>query len=259
MAPGDRVYKITDKELKRRARASFEGKSGTAEKAMRKMGVSCFFSAGLYRPVSLKAVDEEGNSVTKELPKGAEKAVNRPVTAEAVTAQLSKTGGTPFRVVDCTADVEEGISIPLSRINELRRSVLEELETLHRRGNRKPVTIHWSLPAKQPVPKAFGEETGLYLYRVKGDERFSKAYSRIYVPYDAVLKGFYHGDDRIMPVIPNITKGWHDHNIRENFDKLVEVSAQNGIAVGNLGWIEPFANAGVNVFGGQRPLHYVRP
>ncbi len=76
---------------------------------------------------------------------------------------------------------------------------------------------------------------------MNGDEQFSKAYSRIYVPYDAVLKGFYDGDDRIIPVIPNITKGWHDHNIRENFDKLMEVSAQNGIAIGNLGWIEPFA------------------
>lgn len=249
MSPGDRVYRITDKELMKRARASYEGKSGAAEKAMRKMSVSFIFRAGLSGPVSLKAEDEEGNAVTKELAEAAEKAINRPVTAEAVTAQLSKTGGTPFRVKACAVELEEGISIPLSRINELRRSVLDELEALHRNGGRKPARITWSMPAKKPVQKTAAEETGLYLYRVDKDEQFSRGFSRIYVPYEAMLKGFFRGDDRMIPVIPNITKGWHDQNIRENFDKLTAISASKGIAVGNLGWVEPFVNAGVNVIG----------
>jgi hypothetical protein len=55
------------------------------------------------------------------------------------------------------------------------------------------------------------------------------------IPYDAVLRGLYQDDDRIVPVIPNITKGWHEYNIRENFDKIVAASAKKGIAVGNLG------------------------
>lgn len=28
----------------------------------------------------------------------------------------------------------------------------------------------------------------------------------------------------MVPVIDNNTKGWHDHNIRKNFDKIVAVS-----------------------------------
>lgn len=40
-----------------------------------------------------------------------------------------------------------------------------------------------------------------------------------------------------------------ERNICEKFDKLVALSAPKGISVGNLGWIEPLINAGVNVVG----------
>ena len=51
-----------------------------------------------------------------------------------------------------------------------------------------------------------------------------------------------------MPVIPNITKGWNEYNIRKNFDKILAASRPKGILAGNLGWIEPYAQEGVNVF-----------
>ena len=262
VSPGDPVYKITDKELMQRARASFEGKSGTAEKAMRKTGVSFHFIAGLDRPVSLSAADDEGNRILKELPDRAEKALTRAITEKAVKAQLSKTGGTPFRVTECTTEIEDDISIPLSKINELRRTALEELETHRRTKSRDPVTIRWS-PADgdrktgetgrttdeksgTAVPE---EEIFLYYFRVDGKEIFEPSVRRIYVPYDAMLKGFYQDDDRVVPVIPNITQGRHDRTIRKNFDKIVAASAEKGIAIGNLGWIDPFAEAGVDIFG----------
>ena len=53
---------------------------------------------------------------------------------------------------------------------------------------------------------------------------------------------------RAVPVIPNITKGRHDARIRKHFDEIADM-ARNGIAVGNIGWIEPFASAGVRVIG----------
>ncbi len=260
ITPGDPVYKITDKALMQRGRASYEGKSGTAEKALRKMGVSFHFSAGLDRPILLKATDEEGNWVKKELTEGVEKALTKAITDEIVIAQLSKTGGTTFRVTACTTELEEGISIPLSKINELRRAALEELEDLRRKGRRNPVTIRWRLPeidrkvgsiatSKSAVESAAEEETFLYFYQVNGKENIDSSIRRIYVPYDAILNGLYREDDRVVPVIPNITKGWHDQNIRKNFDKIVATSSKKGIAIGNLGWIEPFVEAGLPVIG----------
>ncbi len=80
-------------------------------------------------------------------------------------------------------------------------------------------------------------------------ERLNQDVQRIYVPYYAVLNGHYADNEKVVPVIPNVTKGWHDENIRRNFDKILAVSKQKGIAVGNLSWVEPFVSVGINVFG----------
>ncbi len=332
--PGDRIYKISDKALMERARASYEVKSGSAEKARRKTDVSFHFSAGLDRPISLTATAEDNAGVTKTLAEAAEKALTKALTREAVEAQLGKTGGTPFRMAGCTVDIEEGISVPLSRINELRRAALEELEVLKRQSGRVPVRISPGLIERRRQafistdaygfglrqmnyqnPKPFvqrfkcrasirlrriahghsnrtsrfeisektssgpaeslnmkvnppaenlrpdrdpqagnlsvdsrQEELFLYLYRADQEALADPVFSRVYVPYDAMLDGFCRDDARAVPVIPAITKGWHDSHIRKNFDRITAM-ARSGVAVGNLGWIGPFAAAGVNVIG----------
>lgn len=59
-----------------------------------------------------------------------EPAVNRPLDQERAAAQLQKTGGTPFftRKTDCR--IGEGLTLPLSALNALRREALAGLETL---------------------------------------------------------------------------------------------------------------------------------
>lgn len=266
VSPGDKVYKISDKALMERARASYEAKSGSAEKSSRKREVAFHFTAGLNRPVSLSAACEGGPSVTKELAEPAQKALTKALSLETVEAQLSKTGGTPFRMTKCTAEIEEGISVPLSGINELRRAVLKELEELVKQSGRIPVRIVGT-PAEiargtgeseagpgtaergsASESMLYEEEMFLYLYRADREEAVEPSYTRIYVPYEAMLAGYYRNDRRAVPVIPNITKGRHDARIRNHFDEILSF-AQNGIAVGNIGWIEPFASAGVRVIG----------
>lgn len=56
-----------------------------------------------------------------------EAARSRAVTAEEIRTQLGKTGGTPFSAEDIQVLCEEGLSLPLSAINGLRRTALEEL------------------------------------------------------------------------------------------------------------------------------------
>ena len=56
-----------------------------------------------------------------------EAAITHPITVEQVEKQLSRTGGTPYRCLGTKALVEEGLSVPLSALNALRRQVLEEL------------------------------------------------------------------------------------------------------------------------------------
>lgn len=77
-------------------------------------------------PVQVGVEDPEGRVVTAA---GAvpEKAINVPVTAEQVEKQLTRTGGTPYVSLGTRTLVDEGLSVPLSALNALRRQVLEEL------------------------------------------------------------------------------------------------------------------------------------
>jgi putative protease len=54
-----------------------------------------------------------------------EKSVKTPTTAENVTVQLSKLGGTPFFAKEIKTDISEGLFIPKSLINLLRRRAVE--------------------------------------------------------------------------------------------------------------------------------------
>ncbi len=78
------------------------------------------------QPVQVGVEDPEGRQATAagDLP---ELARNRPVTRQSVEAQLSKTGGTPYRAERTFALVEDGLSVPLSAVNALRRQALEDL------------------------------------------------------------------------------------------------------------------------------------
>lgn len=57
-------------------------------------------------------------------------AINRATTREDIEKQLSKTGGTPYFVKNLTVSLDEGITVPLSSLNNLRRSSLESLSAL---------------------------------------------------------------------------------------------------------------------------------
>ena len=87
------------------------------------------------RPVSLTAsaplfrcdntAPNASVTVTAEAPDRAETAA---LTPEAAEKQLTRTGGTPYLAESVTAHIGEGLSVPLSRLNALRREALEALD-----------------------------------------------------------------------------------------------------------------------------------
>ena len=50
------------------------------------------------------------------------------LTPDSAQKQLSKTGGTPYRVTKCDTDLGDYLLLPLSRLNALRREALDKLE-----------------------------------------------------------------------------------------------------------------------------------
>ena len=77
-------------------------------------------------PAQVAAEDGEGrvSAVSGPVP---EEAVHVALTAEKVEGQISRTGGTPYTCAKARAYVEEGLSLPLSALNALRRQALDGL------------------------------------------------------------------------------------------------------------------------------------
>ena len=77
-------------------------------------------------PAQVAAEDAEGRvaAVSGPVPEDAEHVA---LTREKVEGQISRTGGTPFSCESARAYVEEGLSLPLSALNALRRQALQEL------------------------------------------------------------------------------------------------------------------------------------
>lgn len=115
---GTLIYRNSD--------AAFNKLLEREDSAIRKIGVNLTFTE-TEKGFTLTAVDEDGHTssstleVEKELTKNGESIVPN------IKKNLSKTGNTPFIVDGIEIDFSENWFLPISKINEIRRVVLEQL------------------------------------------------------------------------------------------------------------------------------------
>lgn len=91
------------------------------------------------QPVTLSAAAGKcAVTVTGDVP---EKAVNRPADLQMLAKQLSKLGDTVFAPGAVTAEIGEGLTLPASRLNDMRRNAAEQLTELIIAENTPKYTI----------------------------------------------------------------------------------------------------------------------
>lgn len=91
-------------------------------------------------PTKLTVTDSEGNAVTVtgEAPQIAQ---NRPSDLLQAEKQLSKLGDTVYEFGGITGTIDDGLMLPASVFNELRRNVITELEKIRLAKNKPNYTI----------------------------------------------------------------------------------------------------------------------
>lgn len=108
------------RELFAQARAAYEKGEGPG------VPVKLYAMVRPGDPVRVGVEDAQGRVATAA-GRAPEAARRRAVTQAEVEGQLSKTGGTPYRVTEVRSLVQEGLAVPLSALNALRRQVLDDL------------------------------------------------------------------------------------------------------------------------------------
>lgn len=88
----------------------------------------------------LTAIDGDGNKVivNGDIP---QKAINRPTDIEMVKKQLSKLGDTIYTLGKVEAQIDDGLILTASILNDLRRRVCEALDNQRMKANTKQIEI----------------------------------------------------------------------------------------------------------------------
>ncbi len=121
----DRAFKIFDAELTAEARKYFTGAP------VRKISIAAEVKAKLGEPLTLTFIDADGNSATAQTKIIAEPAKNRPLTLDTLKNQIGRLGNSIFALEKISADfLDDNLMIPISELNDVRRRVVEQLETL---------------------------------------------------------------------------------------------------------------------------------
>ena len=177
------------------------------------------FTAVRDEPISLAARAGNKNAFAEgEVP---QEALNKATTAESVEAQLRKVGGTRFICRDVDIELDDGLFIPVSEINRLRREVIEKLDEV--RAEIKSFTPEFiqlkpHISGKKRLICRFADidnipENWDYIEQVivpLGEERKVKKSLRVSVE---VPRGIFSSDEKILEQLKSakafgITEAW---------------------------------------------------
>jgi len=129
-------------------------------------------------------LSDGSNTVTK---KGVvpEKAINRSTTEQDVKKQLSKTGGTPFYIKELDISLDDGLMLPLSNINAVRREALDALLSL-RGASVAPTNASYSHTVTKRT-----ERKGKNIIRLLKKEQLFETDGIVILPIDEIDESFF--------------------------------------------------------------------
>ncbi|PTX97415.1 peptidase U32 [Verrucomicrobia bacterium LW23] len=122
--PGDRIFKTDDPRLNRELRRTFE-----CELPPRPLALHWRVQGTDGQPLTLTAsvVDRPSLQWTGASTMPLQPALQRPLTAEVLAAQLGRLGGTSFVSASVESTLPAGLILPVSELNRLRRAAAEAL------------------------------------------------------------------------------------------------------------------------------------
>lgn len=113
-------------EIYRNSDAAFNKLVEREDATVRKIGVNLIFSE-TETGFELKVIDEDGHSTSSSFDFEKNPSNKGEISREEIKKNLSKTGNTPFVVDEIEVNFSDFWFLPTSKVNEIRREVLENL------------------------------------------------------------------------------------------------------------------------------------
>lgn len=238
--PGDKIFKLESKTLSRIASDSYSGENI-------KTSLLATVTIKKTSPISMEITAPENLRLKVSLDINPSEAINNPITKERIIAQISKTGNTPFEFSNININLDDGLYVNISDLNELRRKVIDELSNLIINANKRTIekNIH-NLDLKECVAKDNNKKVSLLLNILDENTNYSELESvdRIYIPlkyfanaqFANVIKNISSSFDTYI-YMPSIIKGNYRNLFVNNIDKALEMYDIKGFVLSNIGTI----------------------
>ena len=224
-----------------------------ADGEMRRVPVDFYTIIKEHQYMTAGIADRDGN---KCIAKGSipQKATTRGTTEQQVREQFYKTGGTPYYAENIYCEMDEGLHVSASELNELRRRLITELTNKRGTAPDRRVRQFPPSPEAQVPPREMK-----MIFQVRETAQLTPELAEmqpdyVYVPLEVLHKqpdcanAFAERGAVIVAVLPRII---NDNEVPEIQAWLEEAKA-NGIneaLVGNLGHIILPRKAGMEVRG----------
>ena len=117
------VFKTSDTDLIDRAQKTY-----TQDKEFAKSLIDAEISIKLDSYPELRLIDKNENIVTVQGDKLVEKALKVALSEEKIETQIKKLGNTPYEIDQLKINLDEGVSMPISLINQMRREAIDLLD-----------------------------------------------------------------------------------------------------------------------------------
>lgn len=128
---GDRVWKTSDPELDRNVRQSYAGETPQFRRS-----IDLEVHGEVEQPLIVIARDRLGHVVQVESTMPLVAAHTKPLTTERLQEQLGRLGNTPFCLGQLDDHLLGQVMLPVSELNQMRRDLVTQLETLRAQPKR---------------------------------------------------------------------------------------------------------------------------
>lgn len=170
-----------------------------------------------------------------------QRAINKPTTAETVGIRISKFGNTPYRVNKCEVSIDEGLIIPASELNGMRRQAVEELMKCER------PCVPCIEYTEKPAQRSNHTDEKYYTARFLDPESIPDRhpFKRIFIPVWCNDEDFI--DNRAGVEIPRGLFGM-EPQLKKRLERLRKIGVKNALC-SNLGAYKTAEDMGFKVFG----------
>jgi len=232
------------KELFTAAKAAYDRED------MRAVPVTFAVAVQAGAPVSLIARDGDGHEVTISGPVP-EAARSRAITAQEVADRLKKTGGTAFRCEEVQAQVEDGLSLPASAVNALRRDALSALEQARTAVPRR----RWLEAETLPEGEGWRSQPELTVSLSRPEQLTKELLALepaiVYLPTERFGEFDLSGASEKTELCLTLPRIWRDSE-EPALKALLALAKERGVrsaAAGNLGLVAMVREAGLAIRG----------